>query len=496
MTNYSTPGVYIEEKNAFGTSVPAIATAVTAFVGYTEKAEKNNKSLTNLPTRITSIEEFETLFGGRFQNDYLLEESDKDGILFESVRYKLIPNHAPFYLYDALKQYFINGGKVAFIVSVGNYTKDGEIQKVNVNRIGKGFEQLKSFQEPTLLVAVDQLALEAKKAQSVHQKMLAHCAGEQNRFSILDVPEGNTNRYASDVDAVENFREGIGNVGLAYGAVYYPWIETVVYQSTDFTYENFGNIEKLQELLLKEAESIHPNKKAIEEVSKQIQKISKDGYDEALHFLIQGISPLYNKLLEELARTSNIQPTAGSIAGMMSRVDDARGVWKAPANEGLVGVSDVTFKMNNQDQEDLNVNLFGKSINAIRNFKGEGVLVWGARTLDGNSQDWKYVNVRRTMIFLEQSIKNAIKRFVFEPNTALTWLSVKSSIETFLTEVWRAGGVVGAIEGQAFQVNVGLGSTMSPQDVLEGKMKISVKVAVSRPAEFIVITFEQKVQES
>jgi phage tail sheath protein FI len=122
--------------------------------------------------------------------------------------------------------------------------------------------------------------------------------------------------------------------------------------------------------------------------------------------------------------------------------------------------------------------------------------VWGARTLDGNSQDWRYINVRRTLIFIEQSLKLAANAYVFEPNTANTWSLVTSMMNNFLNNIWAQGALVGATPDEAFSVSVGLGLTMTSEDILEGRMIISVKVAVSRPAEFIIINIQQQMQTS
>jgi phage tail sheath protein FI len=124
------------------------------------------------------------------------------------------------------------------------------------------------------------------------------------------------------------------------------------------------------------------------------------------------------------------------------------------------------------------------------------VLVWGARTLDGNSLDWRYINVRRTMIMLEESCRLAAKAMVFEANVASTWLSLKGMISDFLTGIWKRGGLAGAVPDDAFSVHVGLGETMTPEDILEGILRLTVLVAVSRPAEFIEITFQQQMQKS
>lgn len=138
----------------------------------------------------------------------------------------------------------------------------------------------------------------------------------------------------------------------------------------------------------------------------------------------------------------------------------------------------------------------GKAVNAIRTFPGEGLKIWGARTMDGNSQDWRYINVRRTMIYLEQSVKNAARAYVFEPNDANTWINTKCMIENFLRSVWKRGGLAGATPEDAYEVHVGLGDTMTGNDILEGILRITVLVAISRPAEFIEITFQQQMQKS
>jgi phage tail sheath protein FI len=138
----------------------------------------------------------------------------------------------------------------------------------------------------------------------------------------------------------------------------------------------------------------------------------------------------------------------------------------------------------------------GKSINSILYFNGLGILIWGARTLDGNSSDWKYLPVRRTMTFLEQSCKLAAQAYVFEPNTKNTWEGVRTMTSSFLTSIWEQGGLQGATPAAAFSVECGLGSTMTSEDLLIGFMRVTVKVAVVHPAEFIVFSFEQQMANS
>ena len=205
----------------------------------------------------------------------------------------------------------------------------------------------------------------------------------------------------------------------------------------------------------------------------------------------------YNKILTEIGNLPLELPPSSAIAGVYARVDKDRGVWKAPANVGLNYVTNLSVKITNEGQESLNVDtVAGKSINAIRAFTGKGILVWGARTLAGNDNEWRYVPVRRFFNMVEESVKKATGQFVFEPNDANTWVKVRAMIENFLSLQWRAGALAGAKQEQAFYVRVGLGQTMTAQDILNGYMHVEIGMAVVRPAEFIVLKFSHKLQEA
>jgi uncharacterized protein len=189
-------------------------------------------------------------------------------------------------------------------------------------------------------------------------------------------------------------------------------------------------------------------------------------------------------------------PPSGAIAGIYATVDASRGVWKAPANISLSAVSEVK-KMREDQLDDLNIDATGgKSINAIRFFRGQGILVYGARTLAGNDNEWRYVPVRRLFIMVEESVKKATEPFVFEPNDANTWQRVKGMIENFLLNLWREGALAGGVPKDAFFVKVGINQTMTAQDILEGKLIVEIGMAAVRPAEFIILKFMHKLQES
>lgn len=207
--------------------------------------------------------------------------------------------------------------------------------------------------------------------------------------------------------------------------------------------------------------------------------------------------PALKNIMQALSNAYLTLPPSAAIAGVYASVDSNRGVWKAPANVSLSNVVDVTTLIDRQIQDGLNIDtLSGKSINAIRPFTGKGIMVWGARTLAGNDNEWRYVPVRRFFNMAEESIKKATEQFVFEPNDANTWVKVRAMIENFLILQWRAGALAGATPDDAFYVKIGLGQTMTAEDILNGYMIVEIGMAVVRPAEFIVLNFSHKMQES
>ncbi len=224
-------------------------------------------------------------------------------------------------------------------------------------------------------------------------------------------------------------------------------------------------------------------------------------FDKALHYqtIAESIAfeshPFFRGVIDRITKDKRLLPPSGAIAGVYCTVDSTRGVWKAPANISLSSVLSTAIKVTDADQSALNVHTTGKSINCIRAFTGRGILVWGARTLAGNDNEWRYVNVRRFFNMVEESVKKSTEHFVFEPNDANTWVKVRAMIENFLLLQWRQGALAGAKPDQAFFVKVGLGETMTSLDILEGKMVVEIGMAAVRPAEFIILKFSHKMQE-
>ena len=219
--------------------------------------------------------------------------------------------------------------------------------------------------------------------------------------------------------------------------------------------------------------------------------------DSVMEYSIYQQIPVANIIAKSIESEFLILPPSGAIAGIYADTDAKRGVWKAPANVSLTAVAGLTEKIDSKTQESLNVDVTaGKSINAIREFSGRGILVWGARTLAGNDNEWRYVPVRRFFNMVEESIKKSTYWAVFEPNDANLWVKLKSMIENYLIQKWREGALAGSKPEQAFYVNVGLGKTMTAQDILEGRLIIDIGMAAVRPAEFIVLRFMHKMQEA
>ena len=207
--------------------------------------------------------------------------------------------------------------------------------------------------------------------------------------------------------------------------------------------------------------------------------------------------PIYKSILAGGGSSMTSMPPSGAVVGVYAATDRTRGVWKAPANISLANVISPSVIFTKTELENLNVDsVAGKSINAIRSFTGKGTLIYGARTLAGNDNEWRYISVRRFFNMVEESTKNATEAFVFEPNDANTWVKVQAMIENFLSTLWRQGALQGIKPEHAFYVAVGLGKTMTALDILEGRMIIEIGMAVVRPAEFIILRFSHKMAES
>lgn len=400
-----------------------------------------------------------------------------------------MPDH-DFYMYRGIQLFFNNGGNTCYIVSVGTYGENDKIVQIQKDKLEAGLNTLLKEQEPTLIVIPDAVKLK-DDCYELYRKVLSHCAKMHSRVAILDIyDEYQSSVFGkADTNIITKFREKIGSEYLSFGAAYYPWLNTNIVLKDEITHENLDASVDLNKLLSELAAKNlianfpvnvndfiialiqeKPNELAtalINDHPKELERAVKDGklvdrfsfeaftalgkkedlkevkklltnyitYKKHNHHLgLMATSPTYSSLMDEIREITNILPPSSAMAGIYIMVDNSWGVWKSPANIALNNVIKPSVNITQDEQENLTIDaISGKSINVIRTFPGIGALVWGGRTLDENSLDWKYINVRRTMIMLEQSIKLALRTYVFEPNDANTWNTVKSMLVNLLT---------------------------------------------------------------
>jgi uncharacterized protein len=487
-TNYRTPGVYIEEVAKFPPSVVAVNTAIPAFIGYTEKTRSQGEDLINRPVAIDSLLEFEEVFGLPPAIGGFTVTVDADGQVIDGISDPNTVANARFRMTYALRHFYDNGGGRCYIVSLGDYSASRATSAM-VSAHLAGLSALSREDEPTLIAFPDlsgmapanpanpdQVAAIRASYHSVLMQALNQCATLGDRFLICDLWDGSQPGNTG----IEAFRSGIGTRNLKYGAVYHPYIQTTLAWLWDENSITVSQVARRNDDGTITRPSPH-NGLTLNQLTSHATNAN---------------TTIYANIRQALDRYSVILPPAAAVAGIYATVDRTRGVWKSPANESLASVRALTVAIDNDLNDEMNVHATGKSVNALRAFSGKGFLVWGARTLAGNDNEWRYVAVRRFFNMVEESVKKATQPFVFEPNDANTWVKVRTMIENFLVVQWRQGALAGAKPEDAFYVRVGLGTTMTAQDILEGRMNVEIGMAVVRPAEFIILRFSHKMQEA
>jgi phage tail sheath protein FI len=543
----ATPGVYITELPAFPPSIIGVQTAVPVFIGYTEKAidPVSQKPIYLTPTMIASLADYQSYFGVGFrpkfsiavasQNAYDFMVPATDGNPSDAQYYDVVQSQSStFYMYNALRLFYANGGGNCYIVSCANYNGQQDNQApgptdagttINEPKLAAGLDASGSQVGPTMVVIPDACQLSQDDYASLTAATLSQCGTLQDRVAILDLC-GSTDPASWDPRLVEAqqaaFTLAVASSAdyYSYGTAYYPALKTSITTASeiDWTFLNiFGSDSStattLATLLETQTNTLYPVAKQPAQNAQVMTAISQMLPLEVVlsppvtpvppadavkvtqlnQFLVNAL-PLMKQIENIIQANMNVAPVSGPIAGIWSRNDQNRGVWNAPANLGLTSVISPTILLTDAQQGPLNLPLDGVAIDVVRYFVNRGPVVWGARTLDGNSNDYRYIQVRRTLIYIEQSIKTALQQMVFAPNVGQTWVSVTASISNFLTGLWTQGGLMGDKASDAFSVQCGLGSTMTAQDVLNGYMIVSVTLQMVHPAEFIELTFTQEMQ--
>jgi hypothetical protein len=561
MSEFKTPGVFIEEIPKFPPSVAQVETAVPSFIGYTEIAlDKENKPLKMVPTKISSLMDYETYFGKANKESIKLQDTVDEGLT-------LVKPNVKFLMYYSMQMYFANGGGPCYVVSVGDYIGD----VINKSDLKLGLEASALQEESTIVVFPDATSLtDQEEFYALYQDAIAQADDLKNKFLIMDTFLGESKSEDEDTgfNTVEFLRNRIGRT--MHAAAYFPHLKTVLnYRfNEDVAIDHAGlqpanatggffaasvadlnalsllataeldgateeepadtkmliDIAKSVIAIVEEVNVTADGKISLVDVQSYLQDLQNEDEDRdvaditgyittlknavdlaqdkkgdahglKLEALKTTNSVLYNQIKKVIGELKVVLPPSATMAGVYAKVDGTQGVWKSPANLGLNYVIAPTQKISNKEQESLNVDTNGKSINAIRTFTGKGNLVWGARTFDSESTEWKYISVRRLFDMVEKSVQNAMQRFVFETNDANTWVKAKTMIENYLNQLWMSGALAGPTPEKAYYVIVGK-ETTSAQDVLEGRMNIEIGMAAVRPAEFIVLNFSHKLQEA
>lgn len=465
--NLTTPGVYIEEVSTIASSIVRESATMPIFIGHT--AVHHNGKTNNMGSHghtaaytVGSLAEYVELFGTNRSKAFDIEVIDTYDPQKVRLTRNVVIKPGIYLMHYAMQHYFANGGGPCKVISVADMLVAPTASEFNDALID--METLHGCQ----LLVIPEMTVGASTYRETVDFALAHCKKVGNRFLLIDAPY--TGVPSADAASL---RSNTGTENLSHGAAYYPFLQTNIKHDFD------ENVVLVKHTILGATVVSEFDGKSVAVVK------SKD-------------LSLYNEIVNHIAALPPVVlPPSAAVAGQIVRNDREKGLWKAPANISLNAVISPMKQVTQVEQDQFNVDAeTGKSINVIRNFHGRGTMIWGARTLAGNDNEWRYISVRRLFTTAENAIRQGSEWAVFEPNDANTWLRLKTMIEVYLQGLWRDGALAGAKPKDAFFVKVGLGITMTPQDILNGILRIEVGIAAQRPAEFIILKVSQMMQQS
>jgi phage tail sheath protein FI len=518
--SYLSPGVYIEEVPSGSAALSAGATAVAAFVGFTEKGPTDDPTDPDglKPRLVTNWAQFEGMYGGFIPGAML-----------------------PHSVYG----YFNNGGAVAYIVRVLNTEPAAEPSTLSLsstdNALGKALEITSKEPDPERKLAVhiepaaesdDEDAPEAfnlivteagEIVESYDGVTLA--AGDTNVATVLAASEKIEVKLAEKVSGAEasilaaaaikngsyplvapaplpvpvkpkafagseTNRTGINGLVIAEDVTMVMVPDLITAARQDDGSVDLGMWKSVQTALINHCEG-QANRMAILDAppGMSVQQIKEWRSDVAMYD--SAFAAFYYPWIKvdnpaaTGADTEIFVPPSGHMAGLWAQTDETRGVWKAPANVVVRGALDVELPITKTEQGLLNP----IGINCIRPFGTRGIRVWGARTLSSDT-DWQYINVRRLFNMVETTILNGTQWVVFEPNDPKLWAGVKRTLNSFLRGLWRDGALFGATADQAFFVKCDA-ETNPPDSIDQGKLVVEVGIAPVKPAEFVIFRISQ-----
>ena len=500
-TTYLSPGVYVEEVNRGTRPIEGVGTSVAAFVGITEEASvksvktgKVTESRLNKPTLITSWTQYTRIFG------------------------EFVPGA---YLPDAVYGYFANGGGPCFVTSIRAVGESGDDEDAVKASTAVPSKSGTSFTVTAKLAGEsgNNLSVTINHIKDSEDKVIAFSMtiGNQTR-SPLSVKKSDDNYVGNATfDAVEISDAGTampkeGSYVLSGGGFKPLTVADFIGSAPERT--GINGLEAIEEVRLLVCPDImvgYDGSEAAKEHIKSVQSgiiahCERMRYRFAILDTPPDLNPQEVKEWREtvgfdtsyaalyypwvrvpdlVAGGTKLMPPSGYVAGVYNRIDNSRGVHKAPANEILAGVVALEIEISRDEQGFLNPN----GINCIRSFPNRGIRIWGARTLSSDGS-WRYINVRRLFIYVAASMDIGLQWVVFEPNNDRLWAKVRRDVTAFLRTVWGSGALFGASESQAFYVKCdGELNTAEVRDL--GQLIIEVGIAPVKPAEFVIFRLSQ-----
>lgn len=502
MPSYLSPGVYMEEVSSGSKPIEGVGTAVAAFVGFTETGPANE------PVLVTNWTQFTQTFGGFIADGYLAH---------------------------AVYGYFLNGGGSAYVVRVGGggAADDGDrgaevpsFARAELPAAGDGPPLVVRALRPGAAVTVE-VHEPSEPAEDVFKLVVRGGGGDEEVYDNVTVRRGAASVVAavrrSKLITIEDTRTGVlapprkgAQVVLADPALPAPSRispEDYVGDAADRT--GFAGLEAIDDItmlcvpdlmsahqagLIDDAglKAVHlamiahcelmADRVAILDPPPDLNpqrlkewRLDVAGYDSKY----AGLYWPWLTVMDPLSGKPVTVPPSGHVAGVWARNDDTRGVHKAPANEVVRGVIELACGITRGEHDQLNP----IGVNCVRAFRGQGIRIWGARTLSSDPE-WRYLNVRRLFNFVEKSILNGTNWVVFEPNDQFLWGSVSRTITMFLRRVWRSGALFGATPEQAFYVKCD--AENNPEENRDaGILTVDIGIAPVKPAEFVVFRLSQ-----
>ena len=519
MPSYLTPGVYVEEVASSSATLSAGATAVAAFVGFTAKAPSDDPNDPDglQPRLVTNWTQFEDLYGG-------------------FVAGAMLPH--------SVYGFFNNGGSMAYIVRIPHTTPAEESGQLGLPSGDRALGAAVEFTtvEPNANVTINITPGTADDdadddAPPVFDVEVAEPGEDSESFSgvtlgsIADTVNGTSTKVkveakvdvsslAADLQTLptgsfsiepaaptpaavpgrafagsESARTGISGLTIADDVTMVMVPDLVTAATQDDGSVDLAMWKSVQLALINHCEG-QANRMAVLDAPPGMSPQQVKEWRSEVAMYDSAFAALYYPWIEidnpaaTNGDTSIMAPPSGHLAGIWSRTDETRGVWKAPANEVVRGALNVETNITKAEQGLLNP----IGINCIRPFGTQGIRVWGARTLTSNT-DWTYINVRRLFNMIETTIMNGTQFAVFEPNDQKLWEGLKRTVGSFLRGLWRDGALFGATAEQAFFVKCD-DETNPPDSIDQGKVVVEVGIAPVKPAEFVIFRISQLKDES